>query len=273
MSMLDRLIPKPALREIDRAELAVNADRAWRAIRELDLARSLLVRTLFAIRTIPDRLQGKTPPLRLRLDDMISTPDKPGFQILAEDPPREVAVGAIGKVWRLVIPFVHVPDADAFAAFSKEDHLKVAWALRTIPESESASRIEFELRVAATDDAAWRKFVRYFRLIGPGSHLIRRVLLAQLERDLGTPDSQQKGRVFGTQFASEAALSASNHATRAPLPYAAPATSTPSSSISNPAVIQRSTVTNDRNDPTANKAPKVTSRERPNRKSEGAPNV
>jgi hypothetical protein len=194
MSMLDRLIPKPALREIDRAELAVNADRAWKTVRELDLTQSLLVRTLLAVRTMPDRLQGKTRRLRLRLDDLISTPDQPGFQILAEDPPREVAVGAIGKVWRPVIPFVHVPDADAFAAFSNEDYLKVAWALRTIPESESASRVEFELRVAATDEAAWKKFVRYFRLIGPCSHLIRRILLAQLERDLGTRESQQKER-------------------------------------------------------------------------------
>jgi hypothetical protein len=194
MSALDRLIPQPALREIDRAELAVAAERAWAAVRNLDLAQSTLVRTLFGIRTIPDRLKANNPPLRMRLDNLISTPSRPGFQILAEDPPNEVAVGAIGKVWRPVIPFVHVADAAAFAAYAKPDYIKVAWALRVVADGAAASSVEFELRVAATDEAAWKKFTRYFRLIGPGSHLIRRVLLAQLERDLGTPQSEQNER-------------------------------------------------------------------------------
>jgi proline iminopeptidase len=196
MSVLDLLIPKPQLLEIDRAELAVDADRAWNAVRQLDLAQSTVARALFGIRTIPDRLRRKTPQLRLRLEDLISTSAAPGFQILAVDPPREIAVGAIGKVWLPAIPFVHVPDAAAFAAFVQCDYVKVAWALRVVPESDQASQVEFELRVAATDDDAWKKFSRYFRLIGPGSHFIRRVLLAQLERDLGTPESEQNNRAL-----------------------------------------------------------------------------
>jgi hypothetical protein len=196
MSVLDLLIPKPALVEIDRAELAVSADRAWNAVGQLDLAQSTVARALFGIRTIPDRLKGKKPELRLRLEDLISTPASPGFQILATDPPREIAAGAIGKVWRPAIPFVHVPDAAAFAGFAQDGYIKVAWALRVVPESDQASQVEFELRVVATDDDAWKKFSRYFRLIGPGSHFIRRVLLAQLERDLGTPESEQNNRAL-----------------------------------------------------------------------------
>jgi hypothetical protein len=196
MSVLDLLIPKPALVEIDRAEVAVDTQRAWRAVRDLDLAQSTLVRTLFALRTIPDRLKGKDAQLRFRLDDLVSTPGEPGFQVLAEDRPHEVAVGAIGKVWRPVIPFAHVPDAAAFAAFSQEGYIKVAWALRVVAEGEQTSRVEFELRVVGTDDDAWKKFTRYFRLIGPGSHFIRRVLLAQLERELGTPDDVQNERAL-----------------------------------------------------------------------------
>jgi hypothetical protein len=196
MGVLDRLIPTPALREIDGVELAVDAERAWTAVRELDLAQSAVARTLFGIRTIPDRLKGKNPQLRLRLDDLVSTPDNPGFQLLAEEPPREVAAGAIGKVWRPAIPFVHVTDAAGFQSFAEPDYVKVAWALRVIAENEATSRVEFEVRVAATDDAAWKKFVRYFRLIGPGSHFTRRVLLAQLERDLGTPESTQYERAL-----------------------------------------------------------------------------
>lgn len=196
MSVLDRLIPDPALVEIDRAELAVDSTRAWQAVRELDLAQSAFVRILFGIRTLPDRLAGDVAPLRLRLDDLTSTPEKPGFQVLAEDAPHEVAAGAIGKVWRPIIPFVHVPDATAFAAFAQDGYVKVAWALRVIPQSERTSIVEFEVRVDATDDKSWRKFSRYFRLVGPGSHFIRRVLLTQLERDLGRPESVQNERAI-----------------------------------------------------------------------------
>jgi hypothetical protein len=194
MSVLDRLIPNPAMVEIDHAELAVSADRAWKAVRDLDLAQSTLVRTLFALRTIPDRLKGRDAQLRLRLDDLVSTPQEPGFQLLAEDAPHELAAGAIGKVWRPAIPFVHVPDAAAFAAFSRAGYIKVAWALRVAPQGDRTSRVEFELRVMGTDEDAWKSFTRYFRLIGPGSHFIRKVLLAQLERDLGTPEAVQNER-------------------------------------------------------------------------------
>jgi hypothetical protein len=193
MSILDRLIPTPALLEIDRVELAAAAVHAWEAVRGLDLAQSAVVRTLFGIRTIPDRLAGHKAHLRLRIDDLTSTPDRPGFQRLAEEA-REVAAGAIGKVWRPVIPFVHVHDAAAFADFSEKGYVKVAWAIRVVPENEQTSCAEFELRVSATDDEAWKKFSRYFRLIGPGSHFIRRILLAQLARDLGTPESVQNDR-------------------------------------------------------------------------------
>jgi hypothetical protein len=194
MSVLDSLIPQPALVEVDSVELAVDAARAWDAIRAVDLARSSVVRILFDIRTLPDRLTGNPTPLRLRLDDLVSTPDRPGFQILAEDSPREIAAGAIGKVWQPVIPFVHVADAAAFAAFAEQDYVKVAWALRVVAENEHASRVELEVRVGATGDQAWRRFRRYFRLIGPVSHFIRRILLAQLERDLGTPESVENQR-------------------------------------------------------------------------------
>ena len=206
MSALDRLIPTPALLEIDRVELAVDASRAWNAVRDLDLAQSPLVRTLFAIRTIPDRLQGKATQLRLRINDLVSTPAEPGFQLLVEDAPHELAAGAIGKVWRPAIPFVHVADAAAYAAFSEAGYIKVAWALRVVPEGAETSRVEFELRVAATDEDALKKFKRYFRLIGPASRFIRHLLLAQLERDLGTPDGVQNERSLpGDELIADAA--------------------------------------------------------------------
>ncbi len=196
MTALDRLVPMPAMVEIDYANLAATPDRVWDAVRHLDLAGSPIVRALFAVRTVPSRLTGHREPLRLRLDDLVSSPERPGFQILVDDPPHEIAVGAIGKVWHLDIPFVHIDDAAAFDAFAEADYVKVAWAIRVLREGENCSRVEFELRVEATDDQALKKFRRYFRVIGPASRFIRHILLGQLVRELGTPDQQENDQPF-----------------------------------------------------------------------------
>ena len=192
--MLDKLLPLARLVEVDRVELGAPPARVWQLIRHENLARSPLVRALFAIRAIPERLHGKREEARLCLDDLASSPGRPGFQILGEDPPREIVVGAIGKVWHLEIPFVHVVGAEGFAAFREPGFVKVAWAIRLEPLGEDGSRLELEVRVDATDDDSFRHFRRYFRLIGPGSHFIRKTLLAWLAREFGTPDARGKER-------------------------------------------------------------------------------
>jgi len=192
--MLDALIPAPRLVEVDHVDLAAPPEQVWNLVRHGDLALSPLVRALFALRTLPERLAGKQPTASVLIDDLRSTPEKPGFSVLLDQPPLSFAVGAIGKVWYSDIPFVHVENAADFAAFSQHDFVKVAWAMRVLPLGAHDTRLELEVRVDATDDDAWKKFERYFRLIGPGSHFIRRTLLSNLARDLGTPESVESRR-------------------------------------------------------------------------------
>jgi len=195
MTELDRLIPTPRMVEIDRVDLGAAAPRVWDAIRHGDLGRTPLIRALFAIRTLPNRLKGaKGEPSTIRIDDLVSSPEHPGFQVLAEDAPREFAVGAIGKVWQADIPFVHVPNGEAFAAFSDAGFVKVAWAVRVAPRHEHDAHVEFEVRVDATDDDSWQKFRHYFRVIGPGSRFIRHSVLRALARELGAPETRDDQR-------------------------------------------------------------------------------
>jgi hypothetical protein len=197
MDALDRLIPTPRLLERDVIELAAPPDRVWEVARHLDMSRVPIVRALFALRTAPSRLgDAGAEQTRLRIDDLRSTPEQPGFAILVDDPPRELAVGAIGKVWHLDIPFIHVPDADAFARFYEPGEVKVAWAIEIEPYGASDTRLALELRVDATDDDTWRKFRRYFHVVGPASRFIRRSLLHGLERELGTPRSREDSRAL-----------------------------------------------------------------------------
>jgi hypothetical protein len=179
VNTLDELIPTPRWLESNGVDVSAPPERAWAAIRHLDLASTPIARLLFALRTSKDE--------SLSIDRLVSTQERPGFQILIDEPPRTFAVGAIGKVWKLDIPFVHVESARDFAHYASPGEVKVAWAIEVAPLATGGSRIELEVRVDATDDASWDKFRAYFTLIGPGSRLIRHLLLARLARDLGTP--------------------------------------------------------------------------------------
>lgn len=192
--MLDRLIPTPRLLEVDHVDLAASPDQVWQMVRHGDLNRSPLIQALFWLRTLPGRLHGNDEPTRLKLDDLTSTPEHPGFQVLAEHPPFELAVGAIGKVWRSEIPFEHVANAQEFADFRQPGFVKVAWSVRLLPYGERYARLELQVRVDATDQESWSKFEKYFRLIGPGSHFIRRVLLSELADELGTPAEAERSQ-------------------------------------------------------------------------------
>lgn len=105
-----------------------------------------------SIRTLPSRIAGNGPEeTSIWLDELSSSPERPGFQLLVDRPPIEFVVGAIGKVWQLDIPFVHVPDAEAFAAFAEKGFVKVAWAIHLSSCGERDTHLTFEVRVDATD--------------------------------------------------------------------------------------------------------------------------
>ena len=187
MTALQRLIPDPHLTETDYIDVTAPAVDVWQRVRHGELAHSFPIRALFRLRTVASWQAGEASPT-MRIESLRSSPEHPGFQVLVDEPPFEVAVGAIGKVWRLDIPFVHVEDARAFAAFAEPDYIKVAWAIRVQPRDAQTSRVEIEVRVAATDVAAWRRFRRYFRVIGPFSRFIRRSLLRAIARSAPVSD-------------------------------------------------------------------------------------
>jgi hypothetical protein len=187
MGALDHLIPDPHLIEIDRRHIPAPAEAVWQTARHSALAPSFPIRALFALRSAMMRDNAGASPT-IRIDDLRSSADRPGFQILIDDPPRELGVGAIGKVWRLKIPFVHVPDAHDYALFRQPGFVKVAWALRVKPlDTPDTCHLEIEVRVHATDKRSWRKFRCYFWVIGPFSRFIRRSLLAAIARETYRP--------------------------------------------------------------------------------------
>lgn len=187
---LDRMLPAPRMDEVDTVDLTMSPEETWDVIRHGDLfEHSRLVRGLSALRAMPDRIAHREveggPSGRI---DELGRPEVPGFRVLAEDAPREVVVGAIGKVWRARVAFIEVPSAAAFTEFARPGFVKAAWAIRLTDLGEGVTRVALEVRADATDPATWRRFRRYLHIFGPGSRLLRRRLMAGLARGHGTPD-------------------------------------------------------------------------------------
>ena len=88
MALIDRFIPAPAMRQVDRVPVAAAPERAWDVARTIDVYRLPLARALFELRTLPERLFARRrggprkPAPRARIDDMAGP--QSGFQILAE---------------------------------------------------------------------------------------------------------------------------------------------------------------------------------------------
>jgi proline iminopeptidase len=190
MSLIETYMPKWSMRQTDRIAVSARPERAWEVVRGVDLYRIGLVRALFGLRTVPDRLRarlhGRPAPLprRSRIDDIAK--ESPGFQVLGDEG-HEVVVGSIGKFWQPTITFATVPAAE-FAAFAEPGFGKLAWCLRVDPRAAGGSWITVDLRVDATDPGALARFRRYWLLIGRFSHWIRHALLAVLTEELGAAE-------------------------------------------------------------------------------------
>jgi hypothetical protein len=188
---LERLIPVPRRREKEHVELAAPAERIWKLIRHEDLARTPMLRALVGLRALPGRAPGERLATTLCIDDFRPTPDDPGFRILADEPPRQFTVGALARVNRLQLSFVHFRTIEDFVAFTEPGCIALAWSASISPHRSrrmgDGSRLSFELRIGATDDAAWRMARWYFGLIGPGMHWVQRHVLGSLADELGWP--------------------------------------------------------------------------------------
>lgn len=180
--LIDRFLPE--YDEIEHHEVVVDApvDEAYRAVKEVDLARSPVVLALLAARGLPHLFTGAVKPKRrLQLDDILES----GFVVLAEEPGCELVLGIVGKFWQLSSG-VHRIEPDEFIGFDTPGFSKAVWNFLVCEREDGGSTVVTETRVASTDDEARRKFGWYWRLIGPFSAVIRRVVLGQIKREAET---------------------------------------------------------------------------------------
>ena len=111
-----------------------------------------------------------------------------GFLPLDGSDPSDRVYGMVGTPWKGAAP-PPVHTAEAFLAYREPGAVRVAFDFRLVEEPGGWVRLSTETRALGTDPAARRAFARYWRLVYPGSAIIRRVWLDSIVARAERPGS------------------------------------------------------------------------------------
>lgn len=163
-------MPSYDRREVHRRGTSAPPPALWVAVHELRASELTAMRLLMGVRTLGRRVGGDDQTV---LDGF----KRMGFRPVAEEPGRELVVVGIGQFWKPSGGLRRVTDEEQFLGFEEPGYAKVAFNFRILD-----GELSTETRIAGTDARARRRFGLYWRLIRPGSGLIRREWLRALDR-------------------------------------------------------------------------------------------
>ena len=157
-SHLDRVMPQFQFSERHTIHVDAPPERVYRAIRAVTAGDIRFFRMLTAIRRL-----GRPLPAGIlhapENEPILDLATRTSFHWLADDPPRELVVGTrVARDTEAAMNFLVTPDA------------------------RGGSNVSTETRVHATTDSATRMFKIYWRVILPGSDIIRRSWLQAIKR-------------------------------------------------------------------------------------------
>jgi hypothetical protein len=183
MALINDVMPVYQFHEVHGTTIRATPERVREAIAEVTAVEMPLVARLFNIRGLPARLMGRTTPPFTEPGPLLEQALRSGFTVLAEAPPWELVVGAIGRFWKLAgnAP-VPVEGAAGFMAFDRAGFAKAAMDFRIEPAGDGRVRLTTETRIHVPDPMARRKFARYWFVVHPGSALIRMIWLRAIRR-------------------------------------------------------------------------------------------
>jgi hypothetical protein len=179
---LDEFVPIYQFNEFHSIRIPAPKERVYRAIKSVTADEILFFRTLIWIRRFgsagPESVlnPGKDAPL-------LDVATRTTFILLADEPNQEIVVGALVAApagWRPKKTGRPTPEdfkslhAPGFALAAMNFHIEQG-------DSDSCV-LTTETRVYATDAATRRRFAAYWRIIYPGSALIRHMWLRAIRK-------------------------------------------------------------------------------------------
>jgi hypothetical protein len=190
--LIERFLPVYDAARTEHRIVVGDVGTAYETVRRADFMRawreSSAVRLLFGARSLAERAaspaRGRTvaeppPPATLRLADMASHGE---WVLLGEDPPHEIAFGTIGRFWAGETVWEEI-DAEDFATFDRPGYARIACNFSVRPYGNEHALVSYECRTRATDDAARRAFLRYWRPLSPFIGVVLRAQLGVIASD------------------------------------------------------------------------------------------
>jgi hypothetical protein len=178
-SKLDEFAPIYQFSEAASIPVRAPADRVYEAIFQVTAAEVPLYRTLAWIR----RGGASGPESVLNPSDhapLVRVATRTSFMSLAEVPGREFVMGAVV----MAPPSVKLaagPTPASFKSLTQPGFAKAVMNFTVEPQGPGICLLRTETRVHATDAASRDGFARYWRVIAPGSLLIRHMWIRAIK--------------------------------------------------------------------------------------------
>lgn len=171
--LIDTYMPDYQFNEVHTTRVHAPLATVFRAIQEVKASQITLLGLLFGVRTLPGRLLGRAGPRRSLDRPMLEIAQRSNFIMLDTSPDKEIVLGTIGQFWRLTGQTnIKLNTAAEFLAFQQPGFAKSVMNFFLEPQAGGV-HIRTETRVHPLDPATQRVFGRYWRIIYPGSALLR----------------------------------------------------------------------------------------------------
>lgn len=176
---LDEFAPSYQFSEVNEIPINASPERAFKAMLAVTPAEIPMYRCLVWIRR-----GGTTGPESILnpADDvpLLTVATRTTFLKLAEDANREFVMGTVV----IAPPGVRLPlgsEPGSFKALVQPGFAKATMSFLVEPDGRGGCLLRTETRVYATDAASCSTFARYWRVIRPGSDLIRKMWLRAIK--------------------------------------------------------------------------------------------
>lgn len=172
-----------------------------RAFERVTLSDMPLAHWLGSLRYLPSRFGS--PRARARASVPADQPFSRALvdqgSIVLERAAEEIIIGTVGKLHQIRDQqIVSLETPAAFMLFDTPNHERLCMSLRAFTE-DGESVLVLEHRTQATDEAARRRFARYWRVIRPAGAFVTRQLLRAVVRRAERRETARRGELRLTQ--------------------------------------------------------------------------
>lgn len=177
--LIDKYVPRFQFHEQHALKVSAPASDVLRAAINYQPDNDPMIRAAIAIREFPNKLTNRVKGISTAAIRPFSLKN---FTILDHSENHEVVFGLAGRFWQADYGQVPLQNREDFVRFNAHGSAKLALNFYVEHLGHNLTLLSTETRVCCLDIEAKRKFTPYWYLIRPVSGLIRRNMLATIQR-------------------------------------------------------------------------------------------